>query len=140
MFWFFKSKIFVLFNLQIFLDLGTSHHNEEELFEIWLQKNHFIRFDVVDFKFLMVPKTEVITVDSIIKYHNIDEVNYFCWNSLLNNSSENTVALKETIWEITKIVKRRKWKNQIQYLLQWKSMNGRVFSKYLLIILIFFKL
>ena len=109
--------------------MSTSPHNEDELFELWLQKSHFIRFDVFNFKFLMVPKNELISVPAKINYHNIDDINHYCWNNLLKDPIVNAVALKETIWEITKIVSRRKWKHQIHYLVEWKSMNGRVFQK-----------
>ena len=109
--------------------MSATTHNEDELFETWLKKSHFIRFDVFNFNFLMVPKNELITIPSKINYHDIYDVNHYCWNNLLENPTENAVALKETIWEITKIVSRRKWKNQIHYLVEWKSMNGRVFNK-----------
>ena len=108
--------------------MSDKPHNEGLLFEIWTKNESFIRFDVYDFKFYMVPKSNLITIDKQICYHDICNVNNDCWNNLLDHPKEN-VHLSETIWEITKILSRRKYRKKISFLVEWKSMNGRVYPK-----------
>jgi hypothetical protein len=79
--------------------------------------------------FFTVSKDNVISQPSYSTHGDIIDINKYCWRSILENPKEYTVPFEETAWTVTKIVGRQVINEKVKYLIDWKSLNGRVFSK-----------
>jgi hypothetical protein len=101
----------------------------DTVFKAWRTKKIWIRFNTTTMSFFTVSKDNVISQPSYSTHGDIEDINKYCWRSILENPKEFTVPFEETAWTVTKIVGRQVINAKVKYLIVWKSLNGRVFSE-----------
>ena len=66
----------------------------------------------------------------------MDDVNSKCWGSVFSSTEllKDNIPFKRVAWNVNSVIDRRVKKSRVEYLLEWKNLNGRIFNKYLVII------
>jgi hypothetical protein len=62
----------------------------------------------------------------------LDEVNSKCWGSVFSRTEllKDNIPFKNVAWNVNLIKDRRVKKSRVEYLLEWKNLNGRIFNYY----------
>ncbi len=101
----------------------------DNIYQNWRTKTIWIRFNTKDMRFYTVPNSQTIKQPSYSTHADIYDANIHCWGGVLADPKLMTVPFEETAWTVTSICARRIHKDQVSYLIDWKSANGRVFPR-----------
>ena len=106
-------------------------HDFEKLFKKWQTKKFWIRFHFKDMRFYLTYQKFTINHFDSLLHNDIETVNNDCWSNILSDPYKDTVPFKEVCWTVTDILDRKinKTTNKVEYLIEWKSINGRLFPE-----------